>query len=145
MTDTHTGDTDIHIDVIPTKMVEGKIINQEDQAPFKSCSHSIEEMRLEQARMIDWICILLITTSIVASTVSFCMTKSMLSFSFLSLLSLLPSLRRRKEEAIFPMSREDLQIKLKELEVECERIRQQSKSPYLPLFNWLKHVLRKQT
>jgi hypothetical protein len=100
-------------------------------------------MRLEQAKMIDWICILLIFTSIVASTVSFCMTKSMLSFSFLSLLSLLPSLRRRKEEAIFPISSEDLQIKLKELEVESERIKQQSKSPTLHLFTWLKHFIRK--
>jgi hypothetical protein len=59
--------------------------------------------------------------------------------------SQLPSLRRRKEEAIFPISSEDLQIKLKELDVEHERIKQQSKSPNLPLFTWLKHFTRKQS
>ena len=145
MADTQIGDTNINIDVIPTNIVEEKRIYQADQTPLNSCSHTIEQVRLEQARMIDWICILLISTSIIASTVSFCMTKSILSFSFFSLLSLLPSLRRRKEEAIFPISSEDLQIKLKELDVESERIRQQSKSPNLHFFTWLKHFIRKQS
>ncbi len=106
-------------------------------------SNTIEQMRLEQARMIDWICIFLIFISIVASAVSFCITKSIVSFSFISLLSLLPSMRRRKEEAIFPISSEDLQIKLKELDVECERIKCQNKSPNLPFLTWLKHFIRK--
>ena len=138
--------TNINIDVIPTNIVEEKRIYQEDQTSLNRCgSYTIEQMRLEQAKMIDWICIFLIFTSIIASAVSFCITKSILSFSFLSLISLLPSLRRRKEEAIFPISSEDLQIKLKELDVEHERIKQQSKSTNLPLFTWLKHFTRKQS
>ena len=91
MTDAQIGGTNINIDVIPTNIVEEKRIYQEDQTPLNRCSHTIEQMRLEQARMIDWICILLISTSIIASTVSFCITKTILSFSLLSLLSLLPS------------------------------------------------------
>ena len=110
----------------------------------KFSSNTIEQVRIEQARMVDWICVFLISISIIASVVSFCITKSIVSFSFISLLGLLPSMRRRKEEAIFPISSEDLQIKLKELDVECERIKYQNKSPNIPLFNWLKHFIRKQ-
>ena len=110
----------------------------------KSRSNTIEQMRFEQARMIDWICIFLISMSIIASAVSFCITKSIVSFSFISLLGLLPSMRRRKEEAFFPISSEDLQIKLKELDVECERIKYQNKSLNIPLFSWLKYFIRKQ-
>ncbi len=122
-----TGDANINNGVIPTNIVDEKRISQKDQVALKRrSSNAIEQVRLEQARMIDWICIFLIFTSIIASVVSFCITKSVLSFSFLSLLSLLSSIRRRKEEAIFPISSEDLQIKLKELDVEYERIRHQS-------------------
>ena len=146
MADSQIVGTNINIDVIPTDIVEEKRISKEDQTSLNRCSSdTIEHMRLEQAKMIDWICIFLIFTSIIASAVSFCMTKSIFSFSFLSLISLLPSLRRRKEEAIFPISSEDLQIKLKELDVEHERVKQQSKSPNLPLLTWLKHFIRKQS
>jgi hypothetical protein len=144
MADSQIVGTNINIDVIPNNIVEEKRICQEVQATVHNRrSDPLEQMRLEQAKMIDWICILLIFTSIIASALCFCITKSVISFSFLSLNSLLPSLRRRKEEAIFPISGEDLQIKLKELDVERERVKQQSKSPYLPLFSWLKHFTRK--
>jgi len=142
MPNSQSSDADDSSNASSTNTLDKKPIYQENQIALSNRGpKTIEQIRLEQALMVDLLCILLIVTLIAASVVTFCITRSMFSFGFLSFLSLLPSVRRRKEEAIFPISTEDLQIKLKELDVEIERIRKQNASTILPLFTWLKRII----
>lgn len=141
MPNSQSSDADNGIDASNTNTLDNKLIRQENQTLLLARrSKTTEQLRLEQARMIDLLCVLLIVTVTASSVVAFCITRSVLSFSFLSLLSLLPSIRRRKEEAIFPISAEDLQIKLKELDVEIERIKKQNASTPSLFFTWLKRI-----
>jgi hypothetical protein len=83
-------------DVSNTNTLDSKLVQQESQTlPSARGSKTTEQLRLEQARMIDLLCVLLIVALTTSSVVAFCITRSALSFSFLSLLSLLPSIRRR--------------------------------------------------
>jgi len=112
---------------------------------------SLEHMRLSFLRTTNALCIILIVGLVVvlplASTIAFCVTRSFFSFSLLSPIipgiTLLLGLRRRQEEAIFPISPEDKEIRLKELAVEIERIRKQSTLTSLALFTWLRRLLGK--
>ncbi len=104
MPNSQSSDADNGIDASNTNTLDNKLIRQENQTlPLARRSKTTEQLRLEQARVIDLLCVLLIVTVTASSVVAFCITRSVLSFSFLSLLSLLPSIRRRKEEAIFPI------------------------------------------
>jgi hypothetical protein len=119
-------------DKIPNSTEKITVSQENQMLPLPPQSFQItEQLRVQEAHMVDLLCILLITFLVTASAVAFCVTRSMLSFSFLTLLSLLPSLRRRKEEAIFPISENDFRIKLKELDVEIERIRKQNSTSKL--------------
>jgi hypothetical protein len=99
-----------------------------------------EQVRWSLLQTSNTLCIILIVGLIVvlplASTVAFCVTKSILSFGLLSPIipgiTLLLRLRRRPEEFAFPLSPEDLQIRLKELDVEANRIEKQSTTASLP-------------
>ncbi len=110
---------------------------------------SLEHVRLSLLRTNDALCIILTLGLIVvlplASTVAFCVTRSFFSLSLLSPIipgiTLLLRLRRRPEEFAFPTSREDQQIRLKELDVEIARIKKQSTITSLPLFSWLGRLL----
>ncbi len=144
MRNSQIGGANTNTDVEVANTVDDKPNYQENQIlPLRQSSQTTEQLRVEQARMVDLLCILLIVSLTTASVVAFCVTRSLLSFSFLSLLSLLPAIRRRKEEAIFPINEKDFHIKLKELDVEIERIRKQSSSGNLPIFLLLKRILGK--
>ncbi len=129
----------------PNEMIcQNRMIKPENQASASIRELStIEQMRLEEARVTNILCALLIFGLIAACVITFCITKSIFSFSFLSFLSPIPKIRRRQEEAIFPMGPEDLQIKLKEQEVEIARIEKQSTPIGLVLFAWLRRILGK--
>jgi hypothetical protein len=130
---------DNSIDVSGANTLDVTPINQKNQTPTpKRGSKTPEQFRLEQARINDVLSILLIVIPITASVVTFCITRSLASFGFLSLLSMLPAMRRRIVEALFPISAEDLQIKMKELDVEIERIRKHNTPTILHIFTWLK-------
>ena len=139
MSNSQSSDADNDIDASNT--LDNKLVRQENQtSPSTSELKTTEQLRLEEARMVNWLCFLLVVISTTSSAVAFCVTKNPFSFSFLSLLPLLPVIRRRKEEAIFPISTEDLQIRLKELDVEMERVKKQNTSTTLPFFAWLKRI-----
>ena len=72
------------------------------------------------------------------------LTKNPLSFmALLPVLSQVPNIRRRLEEFALPISPEDKEIRLKELDVEIARIKKQSTLTSLPLFSWLsRHLSR---
>lgn len=142
MFNSQSSDADNDSDVSNSNILNNKPVHQENQTlPSTSGPKTIEQLRLEQARTIDLLCVLLIVTLTAGSVVAFCFTRNVLSFSFLTLLSLLPAIRRRKEEAIFPISTGDLQIRLKELDVEMERVKKQGTSITLSFFAWLKRII----
>lgn len=117
--------------------------DQEDEKiSTESRSGSVQQMCMEQAHVNNALCALLIFVAVAATAVTFCITKSILCFNFLWLLSLLPSIKRRQEEALFPISTEDLQIRLKELDVEVERIKSGKTSTVSTLIAWLWKRLR---
>jgi hypothetical protein len=119
-----------------------KLVQQENQTLLLTKgAKTTEQIRLEEARTINLLCFLLVVISAGCSVIAFCFTKSVFSFGFLTLLSSLPSIRRRKEEAIFPISPEDLQIRMKELDVEMERAKKQDVSTKPLLFTWLKRTI----
>ncbi len=121
--------------------VDNKLIRQEKQTPLLRGSKVTDQFLVDQARNADLICITIIFMLIAASVVTFCYTRNILSLGFLTFIPLPLSIRRRKEEAIFPISAEDLQIRLKELDVEIERVRKQNAPLNLPLFTWLKRII----
>jgi hypothetical protein len=141
MPNSQGSDADNSSEVNNANTLDNKPTRQENQTPPSKGLKMTEKFLVEQARMADFICVFLIIILIVASVVTFCSTRSMLSFSFLPFIPWILSIRRRKEEAIFPISTEDLQIKLKELDVEMEKIRKQNAPLNLPLFSWLKRVI----
>lgn len=122
---------------------DNKLIRQENQSPQQKGLNLSEQFIMEQARKADRLCVLFIIVLVAATACTFCYTRSPLSFSFLTLLPLPLSIRRRKEEAIFPISREDLQIRLKELDIEMEKIRKQNPSVILTFLNWLKRLFKR--
>lgn len=143
MPDSQSSDADDNSDASIANIADNKLIRQENQSlPPKGLKVS-ERFLVEQARTADLMCGIVIISLIVASVVAFCDTRSLLSFSFLTCIPLFLSIRRRKEEAIFPISTEDLQIRLKELDVEIEKVRKQNAVGALPFFTWLKHIFRK--
>lgn len=122
----------------------GDITNAVDTIPHsEKGSRTLEQIRLEEARVTNVLCFLLAFGLITASAVTFCITKSPLSFGFLSGLALIRAFRRRQEEFAFPLSPEDLQIRLKELDVEAKRIEKQSTTASHPLFSWLGRLFGK--
>jgi len=144
MPNSQSRDSDNTDDVSNLNTFDNKPTCQENQTSrLTKESEIIEQLRLEQSRINDLLCIFLIVALLTASLVAFCVTRSMLSFGFLSLLSLLPSMRRRKEETIFPISAADKEIKLRELDVEIERIRKQGTPSILSFLTWLKHIFGK--
>lgn len=144
MPNSQNSDIDSNIVVNTVGNVNDTLIYRENQTPLSTKgSEIIEQMRLERVRVTDLICILLIVASVAASATTFCITKNILSFGFLSALSALPTIRRRQEEAIFPISAEDKEIKLKELDVEIARIRQRRTFASLPLLTWIHRLIRK--
>lgn len=143
MPDSQSSDADDNSDASNANIVDDKPIHQENQLPQPKGLKVPEHFLVEQARIADLICVILISSLIAASTVAFCYTRSLLSFGFLTFIPLPLSIRRRKEEAIFPISAEDLQIRLKELDVEMERIRKHNASGNLSLLTWLKRIFRK--
>ena len=143
MPDSQSSDADDNSDASIANIADNKLIHQENQPlPPKRLKLS-ERFLVEQARTADLMCGIIIISLIVASVVAFCDTRSLLSFSFLTCIPLFLSIRRRKEEAIFPISTEDLQIRLKELDVEIEKVRKQNAVGALSFFTWLKHIFRK--
>ena len=126
------------------KSKSGDITNAIGIIPHpEKAARTIEQIRLEEARVTNLLCFFLAFGLITACAVTFCITQSPLSFGFLSGLPLIPAFRRRQGETIFPISQEDLQIKLKELDVEIERIRKQSPFTNLAPFTWLRRLLGK--
>ncbi len=142
MPNSQSSDADDNSDASNANIVDNKPIPQENQLPPPKGVRVPERFLVEQARIADLICVILIISLIAASAVTFCYTRSLLSFGFLTFIPLPLSIRRRKEEAIFPISAEDLQIRLKELDVEMERIRKHNALGNLPLFTWLKRIFR---
>jgi hypothetical protein len=130
-------------DASKANIIDNKLIPQGNQRVPSKRLRVPEHFLVEQARITDLMCVILTVSLIVASTVAFCYTRSLFSFGFLTLISLPLSIRRRKEEAIFPIGAEDLQIRLKELDVEIEKIKSQNVWKNLPLFNWLKGIFRR--
>jgi hypothetical protein len=122
---------------------DNKLIRQENQAPQLKGLNLPEHFIMEQARKDDLLCVLITIVLIGAAVGTFCYTRNLFSFGFLTLLPLPLSIRRRKEEAIFPISKEDYQIRLRELDIEMEKVRKQNSSVILPLLNWLKRIFRK--
>jgi hypothetical protein len=142
MPDSQISDADDNSDASTANRVHNKPIPQENQLPPQGLKIP-DHFLVEQARITDLICVVLIVSLIAASAVTFCYTRSLLSFGFLTFLSLPLSIRRRKEEAIFPIGSEDFQIKLKELDVEMARIKNQNAPIILPLFTWFKRILKR--
>ena len=141
MPSSQNSDADNGSEVSNANVLDNKPICQENQiSPLKGLK-TTEKFLVEQARIADFICVFLILILIVASVVTFCATRSMFSFGFLTFIPWILPIRRRKEEAIFPISTQDYQIKLKELDVEMERIRKQNPPINLPFFTWLKRVI----
>ena len=132
------------------KSQSGAIANAVDTIPHpEKAARTIEQIRLSLLRTNYALCIILtaglIFGPLIASTVAFCITRSPLSLSLLSPvvpgILLLLRLRRRPEEFAFPISQNDLQIRLKELDVEKAKIEKQSTTASLPLFSWLRRLL----
>lgn len=96
-----------------------------------------EEMRWSHFRTTNALCVLLILAVLTATTVTFCITKSPLSFSLLSCLTALPHLRHRIEIYLFPLSEEDLLLELMKLK------RHQSTTGH-SRFAWFHHLTGKQ-
>ena len=143
MPKSQSSDADDTSDASKAKVDDKPTCQENQHPPLSSGLKVTEQFLIEQARITDFFCILLIVALIAASTVTFCITRSMLSYGFLTFLTLLPSIRRRKEEAIFPISNEDFQIKLKELDVEIERVRKQNARINFPIFAWLRRLIYK--
>ncbi len=141
MSNSQSSDADDSSEVSNANTLDNKLIRQENQIPLPKGLKVTEQFLVEQARSADLICVFLFVTLVAASVVTVCITRSMLSFGFLTFIPLLLSVRHRKEEAIFPISAEDLQIKLKELDVEMERIRKQNSSMNISLLTWLKRIM----
>ncbi len=142
MPDSQSCDADDDSGASNANRVDNKPTHQENQLPAPK-GLLPERFLVEQARMADLLCGVIIISLIAACVVAFCYTKSLLSFSFMTLIPLFLSIRRRKEEAIFPISAEDLQIRLKELDVELEKVKKQNALGNVPLLTWLKQMLRK--
>jgi hypothetical protein len=143
MPDSQSNDADDTSDASIANRADNKLILQGNQPLSPKELHVSERFFVEQARTADLMCGVIIISLIVASVVAFCDTRSLLSFSFLTCIPFFLSIRRRKEEAIFPISTEDLQIRLKELDVEIEKVRKQNAVGILPFFTWLKHIFKK--
>ncbi len=143
MPDSQSSDADDDSGASKANIADNKLIRQENQPQPPKGLKVPERFLVEQARTADLMCGIIIISLIVASVVAFCDTRSLLSFGFLTCIPLFLSIRRRKEEAIFPISTEDLQIRLKELDVEIEKIRKHNALGNLPLITWLKHIFRK--
>lgn len=117
--------------------------------PSNGTSESEERKNIEKARQADihmtnMLCILLIIGPTIASAVIFCITRNPAS---LSLAFIIPpaiiKLRHRLQMHLYPFSQEELQIELKDREVEIERIKKQSGLSNLTILNWLRHLFIK--
>lgn len=143
MPESQSRNADDSTDASNVDNADNKLISQGNQAPQLRGLNLPEHFIMEQARKDDLLCVLMTIVVIGAAAGTFCYTRNLFSFGFLTFLSLPLSIRRRKEEAIFPISTEDYQIRLKELEIEMEKVRKQNSAVILPFLNWLKHIFRK--
>ena len=132
-------------DVLDPSRGNGSLNASQTTNPQQLASRSgSERIRLSLLRTTNALCIILTVGPLVASTIAFCITRSPLSFvALLPVLSQVSNIRRRLEEFAFPTSQEDQQIRLKELDVELERIRKQSPFANLTPFTWLRRLLGK--
>lgn len=122
---------------------DNQLICQENQSPQRKGLNLSEPFIMEQARKADRLCVLFIIVLVAATSFTFCYTRSPLSFSFLPLLPLPLAIRRRKDEAIFPIRTEDFQLQLRALDIEMEKIRKQNPSVILTFLNWLKRLFKR--
>jgi hypothetical protein len=105
---------------------------------------SSEQLRWSLVRTTNALSLILTMGPLIAGTIAFCITRNPWSFiALLPVLSQVSNLRRRLEESAFPISQEDLLIRLKELEVEVKRIEKQSTVASLPLFIWIRRRISK--
>ncbi len=130
-------------DVLDPSRGNGSLNASQTTNPQQLASRSSSEhIRLSLLRTANTLSLILTVGPLVASTIAFCITRSPLSFvALLPVLSQASNIRRRLEESAFPISQEDQQIRLKELDVEAKRIEKQSTIASLPLFSWLRRLL----
>lgn len=77
-------------------------------------------LRLYDYWLTNFLCLLLVLAIIIASAITFCLTRSPLSFTYFALLKLLPSLRRRIQSFLYPLSQHELTLELARLQTKVD-------------------------
>jgi hypothetical protein len=85
-----------------------------------------------------FLCVLITLAAITASAVIFYLTRSPLSFTCLSILTLLIYLRRRSQSYLYPLTKEDLTLELARLQSKAD----DQQGPASSLVNLLQHFRR---
>jgi hypothetical protein len=96
------------MDESPADLVTGTTINSTPGA--STCN--IEQMRWSYWRATFALRVFALLAVIVTTAIMFCITKSPLSFTLLSILTPLLKLGRRIENFLFPLSQEDLLLEM---------------------------------